>query len=55
MAIALSHVLHRYRWLITFLLLVLVAMVLVAIAALVLGPMSSHGSVADLGSRTLSF
>jgi hypothetical protein len=50
MAITLWHILYRYRWLITFLLLILV---LLTIAALVLGPLNSHGWIA--GRRTLSF
>ena len=57
MAIAACSALYRYRWLITFFLL---ALVLVASAALVLGPILSfgalhHGWLADLGRRTQGF
>jgi hypothetical protein len=57
MTIAACSALYRFRWLITFLLF---ALVLVATATLVLGPIVSfgalhHGWLADMGRRTLSF
>jgi len=57
MAIAAYSALYRYRWLITFFLL---ALVLVASAALVLGPIMSFGALhlgwlADTGRRTQGF
>ena len=57
MAIAASFTLYRYRWLITCFLL---ALVLVASAALVLGPLMSFGALhlgwlVDTGRRTQGF